>query len=144
MDNAILKPQNITLYVTCVDGRSVPFSRFLGRYKELRRIIEKKTLKYMLPPALEAFEAGETLVFGKLQVTQEGLSNGKVTLPWSEAEDAWITKYSVCISPRDVSKPLLECSALKAPNLHVFLAVFWRVIDRLEQAEEGSKGSSRG
>ena len=77
-------------------GQTLAFTEDLADLPELRRLIEQHTLKHMLPPALEAVEAGSAVGFGALVASREGLQHEAEVLPWASYEDAevargWVT-----------------------------------------------------
>ena len=55
-----------SLTVQRADGTALDFDDYLPDVARLGEIIERETLKHLLPAARERFRRGETLAFGKL------------------------------------------------------------------------------
>jgi hypothetical protein len=45
--------------------------------------LEKEVTRHLLPAAIAAYTSGQQITFGKLKITNEGIGQGKVFLPWS-------------------------------------------------------------
>jgi len=52
--------------------------------KDFGEIIEEEVIARFLPHVVELYDAGEPITFGKLTLSQQGVSNGKQYLSWDE------------------------------------------------------------
>lgn len=107
------------------DGREFLFDNFLPRLPQLARLIEKKTLKHLLPPELEALDDGELLRFGRVRVSSRGIEGEKEILRWRDVKDVTLdTKAGQIVIAKEgkwlawAKYPINE-----VPNYHVFLAL---------------------
>ncbi|HLG78969.1 MAG TPA: DUF6585 family protein, partial [Ktedonobacteraceae bacterium] len=112
------------------DGTTLEFDTQILRFQDLGRTIEAETVRYLLPPAVAAYEAGRTVQFGPLSINQHGIRHGERELPWSTFEHVDIDEDGM-ISFRyegqwqDWSRVALD----EVPNVHIFEALVCRVKD---------------
>lgn len=66
------------------DGQKLKVDEHVANVDHLRQLLEEQLVQQRLPGAIARFQAGDTLSFGNLQLSQSGLSIGKKTLPWPE------------------------------------------------------------
>jgi hypothetical protein len=105
------------------DERRLELNESLSPFKELRCLVEEKTLAHLLPAALEAYEDGQTISFGQLSVSWQGLHYQSDTLPWDKVAEIQIGKGMVTVHAVDVKKPAFEVAISNVPNCHVLLAL---------------------
>jgi uncharacterized protein DUF6585 len=105
------------------DGKEVEFNEALSDVKRLRELAEERTLPFMLPAALEAVRAGETVGFGEVSVSPEGIHAGKDTLPWEDFADAEAKEGRLLVRAAGRKRPFFKIDIAKVSNPHVFLAV---------------------
>jgi hypothetical protein len=78
------------------DGRHLALHHISGLGK-LGQTIEEETSRRLLPAALEQYNQGKTICFGRLSVNNQGVVKGTSTLPWGELtsccfdSDGWLT-----------------------------------------------------
>jgi hypothetical protein len=109
------------------DGWQIVFNESLSRLRELRALVEEYTLKTMLPLALEALEAGETIGFGPVSVSAEGVHYGQQTLPWDGYQSAEIAKGTLLVKATDTRGFFCKEPLAEIPNVHVFIALAARM-----------------
>src|SRR5262249_50295146 len=73
--------------VTRTSGAQLRFDEAPPNLPLLGGILQRETLKHLVPRALDALRAGETLTFGPLRVTHEGVSRGPETVPWQRLRE---------------------------------------------------------
>lgn len=105
------------------DGRKVVLNDRITSIERLGEIISEMVTRVKLPEALASIQAGNTLSFGPLSVSLQGVSNGKETLSWEQ-----VTAFQVSSGIITVRKggKWLSWSAVpvaKIPNVFVFLAL---------------------
>jgi hypothetical protein len=107
------------------DGREFLFDNFLPRIRDLSRIIERKTLKHMLPSELEAFDDGEIIRFGPLAVGRKGIRRGDEWLRWADVKDVSLdrSKGHIVILKEDKWLAWHRQLVNEVPNYHVFLEI---------------------
>ena len=78
-------PQQYILY-SSGDEEPLVLDRVFAGFRILGQQIERKVAQHLLPEALAAYKAGQTLNFGEVNVTPQGLSLEKVgkDLPWEK------------------------------------------------------------
>jgi hypothetical protein len=105
------------------DGKQFEFSEALSDVKRLRELAEDGTLPFMLPAALEAYRAGETVGFGEVSVSPKGVHSGKDTLPWEDFEEAEAKQGHLVVRAAGRRRPFFKLDIAKVSNPHVFLAL---------------------
>jgi hypothetical protein len=105
------------------DGREFEFNEALVGVKELRVLVEEHTLPHMLPPAVEAFRAGEAVGFGAVGLSREGIHHGKRTLPWDAFAGAEAAKGRLTVRAQGAWMSFCRVGIAEVTNPHVFLAL---------------------
>jgi hypothetical protein len=95
------------------------FDNSLPRLKELFQRICKATLPYQLPRALEAYLRGKTLDFGRLQLSQAGMSQDARSLAWGEIERLLIHDTEYRVYKKGKGSHYLFGTASDTANLHL-------------------------
>jgi hypothetical protein len=95
--------------------------------KELRTAAEECSLATMVPEALRTMQDGQTVSFGDIAASREGLTSaGKDLLEWAQVAEAKIEKGKVTISSRLLARPWYEGPIYQVPNAHLLLALVER------------------
>lgn len=104
-------------------------TRMLSNAQGLGQEIHQQVTKRLLPKAVEAYNAGATLSFGRLSLSKEGLKRGKRTLPWTQVES--VTARSRMIRVRQVGRWLnwTILHVTSVPNYHLLLALCHLTLD---------------
>ena len=105
------------------DGKAFEFSEALSGVKRLRELAEENTLPFMLPAAVEAYRAGETVGFGEVSVSPEGVHSGRYTLPWEDFAEAEAKQGQLLVRAAGRGRPFFKIDIAKVSNPHVFLAL---------------------
>ncbi|HXW88473.1 MAG TPA: DUF6585 family protein [Streptosporangiaceae bacterium] len=132
--------------VVLADGRSVNFSGFRHAFRnwkletrdlqpvlgtttriqieQLGRLLEQAVLRTQLPKAIELIQAGQTVTFGPLSVSQRGITVRDRSLTWSQVKDARIPAGASLVHVKKAGRPLpmLEYVEL-VPNYFLFVAL---------------------
>ncbi|HEY7308330.1 MAG TPA: DUF6585 family protein [Gemmataceae bacterium] len=105
------------------DGRQFVFNESLSGFRSFSQLVREHTLRYMLPPALRAYEARATIGFGEISVSPEGIHCGRDTLPWDLFEQAEVSKGRLLLYSRNGRKLFARVELAQVPNFHVLLAL---------------------
>jgi hypothetical protein len=107
------------------DGREFTFDNYLPNLRALSRIVERKTLKHMLPEEQEALDDGEVVRFGPLAVGRKGIRKGDEWLRWADVKDVTLDrgKGQIVISKEDKWLAWHRQPVNEVPNYHVFLEI---------------------
>ncbi len=84
-----------------------------------------------LPGALEALARGESLPFGDITVSAEGVQGETGVIPWSSIRAVEVKDGSVRIRPEGRSRPLSSAPVGTVPNLPLFMTL----VERLRRAD---------
>jgi hypothetical protein len=118
----------LTLTVQAADGRRMTFDDSLPRLAELCQMVCRETLPLLWPQARAAYDAGNTLEFGKLRINRQGLSQGKETVPWSEVQKVKINAAQLLIYKKGKWTHSLAVTVSEIPNSHVLLALLGQLV----------------
>jgi hypothetical protein len=106
------------------DGRQMVFTETVSDLRGLRQMVEEQTLPFMLPPAVDAFQAGAVIGFGEASVSRDGLQVGRETLPWELFDSAEVSKGRLIVYDASNGKKRFgRVDVSKVPNVHVLLAL---------------------
>ena len=125
----------LSLALQAADGRQMSFDDSLPRLAQLIRIVCRETLPFLWPQVQADYEAGKTLAYGKLRVSQRGLSHGKESLPWSEVQSAKLDGSHLFVYRKGKWVHSLSFTVSDIPNFHVLLAL----IEQRVPVEKSSK-----
>lgn len=92
----------------------------------LAEYIQQKSLDYLLPTFLSAYENGQTVNFGPLQVSKMGLAMGDKSLPWDQVQTVNLRGWYVGIN-EGVLKSWASIELSQLPNPNLLLALIGRV-----------------
>lgn len=99
------------------------FNDALQNVEALGNTIQEETYKRLLPRAIESYNAGAVLHFGKLSVSKQGLSNGKETLGWPEIKGVKLDKGVIAVSKEGKWLNWASVTVAQTPNIFVFTAL---------------------
>ena len=69
------------------DGSKHVFNSALGSVEQLALTIHQEASRRILPRVRAAYDAGQSVSFGPLRISREGIAKGRKTLPWSRVKD---------------------------------------------------------
>ena len=119
-------PSSTSHVYTIVDaqGREATFDDKLStNVQALGQTIQEKVTKRLLPQAIQAYNTGETLAFGKLSLSKEGLNTGKETVPWEQIESIGFRAGKIELKRKDKRFASLIAGVDQIPNVYVFMAL---------------------
>lgn len=128
--------------VRCQNGKELVFRNYLNDLPWLGKIIERETLPYLLPLAVEALENGDTLSFGPITLDAVGLREGpKKELPWKELGEVKLVGGWLTIMQQGKRRAWLKTSRGQVPNTHILLALV-RYYHSRESGDGGGETSA--
>jgi hypothetical protein len=112
------------IYTVRRAGRpELKFNDALKNVEQLGNTIQQETYKLLLPRAIATYNAGGILHFGKLNVSRQGLSNGKETLAWSDIKGVKLEKGVIAVSKQGKWLNWTTATVAQTPNIFVFTAL---------------------
>jgi hypothetical protein len=137
--HAVMRSRGRTTHLCTLelrDGQRIQFSdATLKEVADLCRAVEAGTRGPLLQTVVEDLRQGETVSFGKITATREGLSAGNTTLTWNEIEDIEIADGWVRARQAGRWRNLALISRMQ--NAHVLVAL----MERLQAAREEEAGA---
>lgn len=112
-----------TYALTMLDGGKIKVDNAFGKVGKLGDTIQRLSANALLPRAIAAYHSGATLPFGKLSVSQAGISNGKQTLPWSDLNQLTLRNGYVLITRKGKMLRWTSTPISATPNLYVLTAL---------------------
>lgn len=112
------------------DGQQAKFGG-LEKIGELGQTIQVEVAKRILPQAIETYQRGGSVQFGsQLSLSQQGLSDGKKLLPWSEITEVKLDRQNaVTIMQKGARMPWKYLTGHQVSNPLLFKAI----IDKLNK-----------
>jgi hypothetical protein len=96
--------------------------------EQIGRLLDAGMTRVRLPGALQRFNAGQTVSFGPLMVSQNGIVKGDKMLPWSEIAEVRTHRGSVDVYKAGKRLPWASTAVSKIPNYSVFDALLRAVL----------------
>ncbi|MBN2392790.1 MAG: RHS repeat protein [Anaerolineae bacterium] len=109
--------------VRLTDGRKFVFNGQMDKIAALGSALQQQCASGMLPRAREAYQAGESLVFGPFSVNRAGIAKGRATLPWEQVEQVELRQGVLHIRKKGERRDWAFAMASKIPNLPVLMAL---------------------
>src|SRR5260370_37541501 len=75
-----------TYTVRVQKGREIQIGSAVTRVIDLGTMIQREVTNLLLPRAIASYKSGETLSFGKVDVTIQGVNNSKEMIPWDQID----------------------------------------------------------
>jgi hypothetical protein len=130
-------------------GREVLIDQWVKDYGTLIQSVLDRVDELLLPPALEAVEAGRRVQFGPFGVSRRGLTYKGKKLPWKDVKSMWLQVWrgARLLRIRRRGGLFLWCwyDINRIPNDHVFYHVLCRTAPpHLLKEARGSKRKKSG
>jgi hypothetical protein len=116
-------------------GGEFHFDDALPDVRRLGDLIRRESLRHLLPAALETYETGQPLPFGRLQLSRHGLRYGTEWVPWEKVREVNVTEDRLTIHKHGNWLPFCVVAVGEVPNLHVFEALARRELSARFHAE---------
>ena len=105
------------------DGRKYTFNNALRNVTDLIATIQREATPRILARASDAYDAGETIPFGKLGVSKAGLSRGNRTLPWDQVKRVTVDKGVITVRKQGSLLKWTSVPVAETPNFFVFASL---------------------
>ena len=106
------------------DGAKFKFDDHLDNVQALGNTIVSETASLLWSRYIAAYQAGQTVTFGRLSLNQQGVSYGKVLLPWHQVKGIQTKQGFIYIQKEgNPSRSLRTVAASQIPNFNVFMAL---------------------
>ena len=106
------------------DGATFKFDDHLDNVAALGNTIVSETASLLWSRSIAAYQAGQTVAFGRLSLNQQGVSYGKVLLPWQQVKGIQTKQGFIYIQKEgNPSRSLQTVAASQIPNFNVFMAL---------------------
>lgn len=102
------------------DGLKMKFNSLIKRVGDLGSALQDQVSRLQTPRAIAAYNSGNTVMFGKISVSMQGISNGSKTLPWNEVSAVTLKRGYVTVQ-RQGGWSMNWASVSDTPNYHVLL-----------------------
>jgi hypothetical protein len=109
-------------------GETIKLTNSIGKVAELGPLIQEQVLKHMMPRAIETYNNGGTLQFGKLSISKMGINNGKETLPWDQVKGVQIDSGYIIVKKTGKWMRWVGADVAKIPNLFLFISLVDRIV----------------
>lgn len=104
------------------DGQKLRLDQSLNEYDELAEAVKRAVYPPLLEAYTRAFNHGESLPFGPLSLTAEGIRNGRKTLRWEDLSQARLERGWLEAVPLDRHHgPKMRFPARAIPNVDLCL-----------------------
>lgn len=109
--------------VALLNGDSTRINSGFRDAGKLGDAFQRLAANAQLPRAISAYQSGATVPFGKYSVSQAGISNGKDTLPWSDASHVAFGNGYVLVMRQGKKIRWASAPMAKVDNVYVFVAL---------------------
>ncbi len=124
LNNVRLRTIDYSYRIKNNSGEQINFNyndRAMQNMQQLSDTIQREVTSRLLPKAINAYNAGNNVTFGLLTVSQNGLGNGKETIPWGEVEEVKLQNGVVTVRKKDKWLNWSSVTVGGTPNIYVFL-----------------------
>lgn len=109
--------------VTMTNGETARVNNAFGQARKLGDVIQRMSANALLPRAIAAYQSGATLPFGKISLSQAGISNGRETVPWNMVNDPTFRNGNLIVTRKDRRLAWVSTPVAKTPNIYVLTAL---------------------
>jgi hypothetical protein len=121
--NGIYVGTNHKYTISGLDGKKIVLNDIISNVGTAGEIIADMVTRVKLPQAIESFQAGNTLNFGKLSISSQGISNGKETIAWEQVKGINVNAGIVTVKKDNQWLSWSSVRVAQIPNFFVFLAL---------------------
>jgi len=117
-------PQRLYAYTLQLrDGTKYTLTRLNINQESLGKLIKEQVVPLQLPAAITAYQGEQTLTFGQVQVSQQGIVVDTRRLPWSQVKSVSLQGDRLVIYDITQRKPWYKLKARHIPNLFLLFAL---------------------
>jgi len=110
------------------NGQKIKLTNGIRKIKELGELIQNETFARLMPLAVAAYNNGEALHFGKLSLSQQGISNSKETVPWGQIKGVNVSQGYVGIQREGKWLRWANVPVAGVPNFFIFMALANQIV----------------
>lgn len=121
--NDILGSASHVYRVRRKDGSTVILNDLFPHIETLGERIRQEVTNCLLPLAIMSYTAGQTVAFGPLRVSDQGISNGRELLTWQQVQDIRLERNMIMVKKEDKVRRWPSIQVANVPNVFVFLAL---------------------
>jgi hypothetical protein len=103
------------------DGATFTLNSMLKNVGILGQNIQQAVTQVHLPQAIAAYNAGNTIPFGPLSISLQGLSNGKEILPWNQQQNLLLNRGYLLARRQGTNHNWAKVAVSRIPNYLVFI-----------------------
>jgi hypothetical protein len=100
----------------------------IQKYRELGQLITQKTAPLFFEQDFKAYRGGETVKYGKIEVSREGIRQGRKFIAWSEMGKREVDQGWLSIQRKGKRK--IHFWVLDVPNAVVFLMMIDKITSK--------------
>jgi hypothetical protein len=115
-----------TSYVYTVqhrNGQKIKLTNGIRNIKALGEMMQSETFTRLMPLAVAAYNNGETLHFGKLTISQQGIGNSKEIVPWAQVKGVEVVQGYVGVKREGKWLRWANIRVASVPNFFIFMAL---------------------
>ena len=105
------------------DGKKFRFNNGLSKVDALGNTLTQEVNRRLLPKAIDTYNAGEPVTFGKLSVTIHGISNGEEIILWNQVKNIQVNKGTLAINKDGQWLNWTSIKVSGIPNFPVFMSL---------------------
>jgi hypothetical protein len=105
------------------DGSKHTFNNAIRNVEQLINTIQQQATPRILERVDEAYNAGQTVPFGKLSISQAGISRGGKTLPWDQVKRVTVDKGVITIRKQGSLLKWASVNVAETPNFFAFASM---------------------
>lgn len=117
-----------TYTIRTFQGETLKLNNSVSKVAQLGALIQGETFKRLMPRALETYNGGGTLQYGKLRINQTGISNGKEAVPWAQVKGVQVSNGYISVKKEGKWLTWANVAVAQTPNFFVFLALVDRIV----------------
>jgi hypothetical protein len=94
----------------------------------LGKTIQHEVTRRLMPQYVQTLNSGGTAQFGKLSISNQAISNGKESIPWSQVKKVQVRNGMIAIWKEDKWLTWSSIQASDVPNLFVLLSLVDQIV----------------
>ncbi|HEX4206034.1 MAG TPA: DUF6585 family protein [Ktedonobacteraceae bacterium] len=110
------------------DGKTFTYRNHLQQVRNLGATIQQRLVQAQMPRVIPAYNAGQNIAFGAVNVNMQGLNNGKEMVPWSEVGSIVNREGTLNIEKDGRLLPWKAIKVANVPNFAVLQALVQYVV----------------
>ncbi|MGH2508022.1 MAG: DUF6585 family protein [Ktedonobacteraceae bacterium] len=105
------------------DGKIFKQGSPLQKSRDMGLSMMREVVKIQLPLVKAAYQAGQTLAFGPINVDMQGVNNRKEMVPWDQIVRLTVSQGAVSVEQRGVQRQWSPVKSAEVPNLSVLMSL---------------------